>query len=154
MKTAAEMLFEKGGSIVTVPSTTTIVEALHIMVDHSIGAVVIKDDNQVKGIWTERDLMRNTLQAGFNPQTAKIGDYMTTNLKAVSSDSTCFMLLDKFLGLRLRHLLIEKDGEYIGMLSIGDVIKANLVEKTKELEKLNEMISWDYYEDWRWKNED
>jgi hypothetical protein len=51
----------------------------------------------------------------------------------------------------LRHLLIEKNGEFIGVLSSGDVMKANLNEKTKELEELNAMVSWEYYENWRWK---
>ena len=61
------------------------------------------------------------------------------------------MLKDKFLGLKLRHLLIEKEGKYIGLLSIGDVIKASIQEKDQELKNLNAMVSWEYYENWRWK---
>jgi hypothetical protein len=56
--------------------------------------------------------------------------------------------MDKFLGLRLRHLLIKKGEEYIGLLSIGDVIKASLQEKTREFEELHAVISWEYYEEW------
>ena len=62
--------------------------------------------------------------------------------------------MDKFLGLRLRHLPVEKEGEFIGLLSVGDVLKASLHEKTEELEKLNGMVSWDYYEEWRWDSEE
>jgi signal-transduction protein with cAMP-binding, CBS, and nucleotidyltransferase domain len=57
--------------------------------------------------------------------------------------------MDKFLGMRLRHLLIEKNGQYIGMLSSGDVMKETLREKTREYESLNFEVSWDYYENWR-----
>ncbi len=54
-----------------------------------------------------------------------------------------------FLGLFLRHLLIEKDGEYIGMLSIGDVLRASLLAKARQFQELNEFVSWDYYENWQ-----
>jgi CBS domain-containing protein len=54
-----------------------------------------------------------------------------------------------FLGLFVRHLLIEKEGEYIGMLSIGDVLRASLLSKHRQFAELNEFVSWDYYENWR-----
>ena len=54
-------------------------------------------------------------------------------------------------GLRIRHLLVEKEGRPIGLLSAGDVMKATLEMKNRELKALNAMVSWDYYEDWRWK---
>ncbi len=154
MKTAIEMLQEKGNKIYAVSPETTIYDALQVMVDNNIGAILIEDGGKIKGIWTERDLARNSLQAGFDVKTAKVGDFMITNLKKTADGATCFALLDKFLGMRLRHLLVEKDGEYVGLLSIGDVIKAALVEKTSELQTLNEMVKWDYYEDWRWKAKD
>ena len=59
--------------------------------------------------------------------------------------------MDKFLGRRIRHLLIEENGKYIGMLSGGDVMKCVIHEKDAELKQLNSMVSWDYYEDWKWK---
>ena len=151
MKTALDMLQEKGNKIFSVPPDTTIYEALNVMRDHNIGAMLVKENGNIAGIWTERDLVRNSLLAGFDPKTAKIGDYITTNLKKTADDATCYALLDKFLGMRLRHLLVEKDGELIGLLSIGDVIKAALVQKSTELDKLNAIVKWDYYEDWRWK---
>ena len=76
---------------------------------------------------------------------------MTTGLKSAPASDTVYMLKDKFLGLKLRHLLIEKEGKYIGLLSIGDVIKASIQEKDQELKNLNAMVSWEYYENWRWK---
>jgi CBS domain-containing protein len=54
-----------------------------------------------------------------------------------------------FLGLFVRHLLIEKEGEYIGMLSIGDVLRASLLSKHRQFAELNEFVSRDYYENWR-----
>ena len=118
------------------------------MVESGVGAVLVRDGEDVVGIWTERDLMRNTLVEDFDPATARIGDLMVAPIRSAPHTDTAYNLMDKFLGLRLRHLPIERNGHYIGMVSVGDVIKASLREKTKELESLNAVVSWDYYEDW------
>jgi len=60
-------------------------------------------------------------------------------------------LMDQFLGRHLRHLLIKKGGKFIGVLSIGDVMRATLSAKDNELKQLNAMVSWDYYENWKWE---
>lgn len=54
-----------------------------------------------------------------------------------------------FLGLFLRHILVEKEGEYIGLLSIGDVLRAGLLEKDRQFREINKFFSWDYYENWK-----
>jgi len=149
MKTAEEVLREKARDIISVSPDTSIYDALQKMVHYKIGAILIKDDNEIIGIWTERDLMHDSLREDFNIRQARIGDYMTTGLLSAPNTDSCYELMDKFLGMRLRHLLIEKNGEYIGMLSSGDVMKETLLEKTREYESLNFEVSWDYYENWR-----
>ena len=151
MKTAEDILREKGNQIISVSPDSTIYDALRIMIENQIGAILIKQEDEIIGIWTERDLMRNTVTVGFDPKSAIISEYMSTGLKTASYSDTVYALKDKFLGLRLRHLLIEKNGEYIGVLSVGDIIKASLMEKDQELKALNSMVSWEYYENWRWK---
>jgi signal-transduction protein with cAMP-binding, CBS, and nucleotidyltransferase domain len=74
---------------------------------------------------------------------------MSVNLISANVDEQAFQLYDKFLGRRIRHLLIEEDGEYIGLLSVGDVMKANLQQKNEEFEELNHMVSLEYYENWK-----
>ena len=78
---------------------------------------------------------------------------MTKSLIFAPHTDTVYNLMDKFLGLRVRHLLIEKDGETIGMVSSGDVMKASIQEKDAELKQLNSMVGWDYYENWGWRPE-
>ena len=58
-------------------------------------------------------------------------------------------LEEMFLGLFVRHLLVEKDGDYIGLVSIGDVLRANLLEKDRRFKEINDFVSWDFYENWR-----
>jgi signal-transduction protein with cAMP-binding, CBS, and nucleotidyltransferase domain len=151
MKTAEDILKQKGGDIICVSEDTVIIDALKKMIENKIGAVVVKRDEKLLGIWTERDLMRNTVIDGFDPKTAKVGEYMTNGLRYAPASDSVYMLMDKFLGMRLRHLVIEKDGIFIGLLTPGDVIKAILHSKTKELREKNAELSWEYYEDWKWK---
>ncbi len=151
MKIAQEMLHEKGGDVISVSPDTTLHDALTKMVKKNIGSMLVKDDSKIVGIWTERDLMKSSVKPGFDPKTAKIKDHMTKSLVSTPHNATVYNLQDKLVGKRLRHLLVEKDGEYIGILSAGDVMRATLDEKDNELQELNAKVSWDYYEDWRWK---
>ncbi len=151
MRTAEQILQDKEHHLIAVSPDTSIAEALQLMIKNQIGAMLIKENGQIVGIWTERDLMRNTMTAGFNAKTARIGDYMTTGLPSAPHDDSCYQLLDKFLGLRRRHLLIKKDDQYLDLLSIGDVIRSCLQAKDEELRKLNAFVSWEYYENWRWR---
>ncbi len=153
MKTANDMIHEKGSEIVCVPEGTVVMEALKQMNARKVGAIMVTRDDKPVGIWTERDLMRNTLDTTFDPKSAPIEDFMTRNLIFAPHTDTVYNLMDKFLGLRVRHLLIEKDGETIGMVSSGDVMKASIQEKDAELKQLNQMVGWDYYENWRWRPE-
>jgi signal-transduction protein with cAMP-binding, CBS, and nucleotidyltransferase domain len=153
MKTANDMIQEKGSDILCVPIGTTVLEALKKMNARKVGAILVTRDDKPVGIWTERDLMRNVLDRSFDPETARIEDYMTKDLIYAPHTDTVYNLMDKFLGLRVRHLLIENDNEIIGVVSSGDVMKASIQEKDGELKQLNTMVGWDYYENWCWRPE-
>lgn len=151
METAKNMVADKGREIMTVPVGTTLFATLEKMKQEKVGAILVTRDQRIIGIWTERDLMQDVTQEGFDLNSALIEDYMTTDLKSAPHTDTVFNLMDKFLGLRLRHLLIEEDGNIIGLVSSGDVMKCVIHEKDADLKQLNSMVSWDYYEDWKWK---
>jgi hypothetical protein len=75
---------------------------------------------------------------------------MSTDLIFAAHDTPVIKLQEKFLGLFIRHILIKKKKKYIGMLSIGDVIRASLWAKDAEIRDLNKIASWEYYENWSW----
>lgn len=150
MKSAEEILYEKGTKIISVNGQTTIDNVIRTLLENKIGAIIVKDNEDVIGIWTERDLLRNISIDKVDTGSTPVKDLMTKGIISAPHDDTVYNLMDKFLGKRLRHLLIEKNGKYIGLLSIGDVIKATLQEKSDELNDLKTMVSWDYYEDWKW----
>lgn len=149
MLTAEDILKNKGENIISVNIESTIADALKIMLENRIGAILVKEEDNIVGIWTERDLMRNVVTDGFYSKTTKIKEVMTTNLISAPSTDSLYQLMDKCLGKRLRHLLIEKDGKYVGILSTGDITRAHLMKKTEELDELSKMANWDYYENWK-----
>ncbi|MCI5105861.1 MAG: CBS domain-containing protein [Pseudomonadales bacterium] len=148
-RTARDILKDKGGHMVTINSDATVYQALTVMTQNKVGSIVVVEDEKIVGIWTERDLMFRVLEEGFDPKTARLRDNMSVNLISANVDEAAYQLYDKFLGRRIRHLLIEEGGEYIGILSVGDVLKTTLQQATEDLEELNQMVSLEYYENWK-----
>lgn len=149
-RTAEDVIRDKDRSIVSMPADATVRQALQSMAAQRVGAMLVTRNGAIVGIWTERDLMHDTLRIGFDPDKTELGDVMSSELISASHTDSLYEIMDKFLGLRIRHLLIEKDGGYIGLLTPGDVMKASLQEKSDELESLNHLVSWEYYEEWKW----
>jgi signal-transduction protein with cAMP-binding, CBS, and nucleotidyltransferase domain len=150
MKTAGDILNEKKRDMVTVRPEQTIREALERMQINRIGAILIKRDEKIVGIWTERDLARDILKRGFDINTALIGDHMTARLYTAPESTALIKLQEMFLGLFIRHILITQGRKTIGLLSIGDVMRASLLEKDTQIRDLTAMASWEYYENWGW----
>jgi len=147
MKVAEDIINEKDQPMITISHKATLLQALETMVNNHIGAIVVTDGDNVVGIYTERDWLRESIQKKLDSRTESIKDHMTTKLFSAPYNDPVYLLMDKILGKRIRHIFIEKEGKHIGILSAHDIIKASLNERTKEMES----ISWDYYENWRWK---
>ena len=147
MKTAEDILNEKNRDIISVSPDTTVLEALNVMVKNNIGALLVKEDGNFIGIYTEREFVHNSTKGFFNPRTAVIRDYMVEDLISAPYDYTVHELQDLLLGKCLRHILIVKEDHVIGIISAGDVTRADLVDHESQLKS----VSWDYYENWKWK---
>ena len=150
MKTAEEIVLEKNNEIVSVTKTQTVAEAIDLMNKNKIGAILVEENDDLIGIWTERDYLRGSSNPAFDPKTAKVGEHMTSPLHFASHDATLTQLEEMFLGLYLRHIPVKKDDKVLGLVSIGDVLRANLLDKDRQIKELNSMASWQYYENWGW----
>ncbi len=148
MITAEQILTSKTQEMICVSCDTKISDAIKIMNENSIGAILVKDNDEVCGIWTERDLLHNINEENFSIHTS-ICNHMTKDLLSAPYNVGVYKLLDIFLGKKIRHILIEKENQYIGILSQGDVVKAALNLKIQEIEELNKTLDWEYYENWR-----
>jgi len=151
MNIAENLIKDKNRELVSVPSNTTISAGIALMAKENVGCLLVTVDGEVTGIWSERDLARNIAERGFDIGSDEIKDYMKSPLKSCKWNESVYSLMDKFLGLRIRHLLVEKDGKYIGLLSVGDVMKASIRAKDHDLAQANSKLSWDYYEEWMHK---
>jgi len=150
MKTAGEILNDKKRDMVTVRPEQTIREALERMQVNRIGAILVKRGEKIVGIWSERDLARDILKRGFDIDTAVIENHMSTRLYTASDDTPILKLQEMFLGLFIRHILITHRRKTVGLLSIGDVMRASLLDKDTQIRDLTAMASWEYYENWGW----
>jgi CBS domain-containing protein len=124
MKTAETILREKNRPILAVSADTPVLTAVQTMVDNKVGAILVKGDDEIIGMWTERDLLRNTLIPGFDPATSPIGRYMMEGIDLVTHDVSVNELFNTFIEHKTRHLLVKRYNKFIGLLSVHDAIKA------------------------------
>ena len=150
MQTAEDILKEKKRDMITASPDQTVRDVLEIMHANRIGAMLVKRADKVVGIWTERDLARDILIPGFDIDTARVGEHMTTKLYTAPHDTPILKLQEMFLGLFVRHILIVQKRKTVGLLSIGDVLRAGLLEKDLQIRKLTAVAGWEYYENWGW----
>lgn len=150
MVTAEEIISLKGTNIVSIERDTVVIKAIQKMVENKIGALSVTKNGEIIGIWTERDLLRNSICEGFDMNTAKVGDCMLTNFNKMPHTATLYELEAAFLGLRARYLFITRNDMIIGMISAGDLMKTHLNLKHEEVEQLRSYVSMEYYENWKW----
>jgi CBS domain-containing protein len=140
MKTVRDLLAGKGDSVYSVTPTTTVYEALGVMAEKRIGAVLVLDANRLVGILSERDYARQVVLKGKTSKDTPVRDIMTSNVFCVSPDRTMEECMAIMTERRCRHLPVLVEGEVTGILSIGDVVKAVISEKQFEIEQLTSYI--------------
>ena len=131
MATAKDILDRKGKMVYSLSSNRTVLDALKLMADKEIGAVLIMEENKLIGIFSERDYARRGLLAGKH-ETALLKEVMTKDIYYVSPNETVDCCLAQMSDKHIRHLPVLEDGKVVGMLSIGDVVSF-LVRDQKEL---------------------
>ena len=145
MKTAEDIMKDAGRGFIAVSPETTVHEAVKVMVENKIGALLIRNDNEIIGIWTERDLLHSLVDSGFDPVTVAIKDCMTAEFNFVSHTASIYKLLDMFSESNLRHLIVSKDDEYLGLISTEDVNKVGIIETSKDYKSLFEHVGCGVY---------
>jgi CBS domain-containing protein len=140
MKTVRDLLAGKGDSVYSVTPTATVYEALGVMAEKRIGAVLVLEGNRLVGILSERDYARQVVLKGKTSKDTPVRDIMTSNVFCVSPDRTMEECMAIMTERRCRHLPVLVEGEVTGILSIGDVVKAVISEKQFEIEQLTSYI--------------
>lgn len=126
---------------VTIAPDATISEAAQLMSRHRIGAVVVSSDGEtVEGVLSERDIVRELARSGDSCLSGKVRDYMTREVETCAKGASADELLTRMTEGRFRHLPVVEDGKMIGVISIGDVVKAQLTQLEMEKGALEDMI--------------
>lgn len=140
--TVARILAEKGPSVVTVPSNRTLDDAIHLLAEKRIGAVVVSDaDETVLGILSERDIMRALARQGAAALDAPIAQHMTTKVVTCGRDTTIEDLMHLMTDGRFRHVPVVEDGRIVGLISIGDVVKRRIAAVEAEHQAMRDYIT-------------
>ncbi|MDX1556053.1 MAG: CBS domain-containing protein [Xanthomonadales bacterium] len=144
MSTIREVLNRKGGAVVTVDKETSVLEAIGIMSDANIGAIVVSDDGVPTGIFTERDYLRKIALRGRSSGSTKLYEVMSSPLITVDPGDTVDTAMETMTTCRCRHLIVSDGNTMQGIVSLGDLVKHMLVEKEAEVEQLSHYIAGSY----------
>lgn len=138
-----QILKSKAGSgeSVTITPEQTVQEAARLMAERRIGAVMVTDSGgQVVGVLSERDIVRELGRQGSDCLARTVGQVMTREVAGCTPEDPADHILARMTGGRFRHMPVIQDGRMIGVISIGDVVKARLDELSMEHDALKGMI--------------
>lgn len=141
MKAVAEILKGKTHvSIISVSSEITVLEAITLMTDTDISALMVIDNGQVAGIVTERDYVRRVARLQLSPQSTLVSEVMTRNLITVTPSDRTRFCMQLMIEKNLRHLPVLDDGKLVGLLSIRDLVKDVVAEQEGLISHLEQYI--------------
>lgn len=144
MSSIREVLDRKGGTIITVSSDTSVLEAIGNMSKANIGAVVVEQGGQAAGIFTERDYLRKIALEGRSSNDTAISEVMSSPLITVGPGESTREAMETMTECRCRHLIVMEEEEMVGIVSLGDLVKHLLVEAEAEVKQLSGYIAGSY----------
>ncbi|MBY0423546.1 MAG: CBS domain-containing protein [Parvularculaceae bacterium] len=135
------ILQSKGRDVVTIAATAEVAEAVAVLSEKNIGAVVVKEGAVVVGILSERDIVRRLKHDGADALVKIVRTYMTPNPVVCRPDHELDEILEIMTRRRVRHLPVMRDGVLLGMVSIGDVVKRKIEIAEEEARALKDYIA-------------
>ena len=139
--TVQDVLTKKGSRVITVSPTSTVYEAIQTLAANNIGAVLVLDDGRLVGIVSERDYARQVILKGKASKETTVREIMTTTVVSVLPDQSIGECMALMTEKRFRHLPVLLGDQLLGILSVGDIVKALLDEQAFKIEQLESYIS-------------
>ncbi|MCT8990960.1 CBS domain-containing protein [Chelativorans sp. SCAU2101] len=140
--TVKAILDAKGRDVVTIAASRTLREAVSLLAEHRIGALVVTvDDDRISGILSERDIVRAIGREGAEVLEKPVSAVMTARVQVCRESHTVNEVMQIMTEGRFRHLPVEKDGRLAGIVSIGDVVKRRIEEVEREAEEIRTYIA-------------
>ncbi len=141
MVTVRDLLRVKGDQVFTITPNTSVIEALRLLTEKDIGALLVEEGQKIVGIISERDFVRMIAETGRCPLDAFVNDIMTTEVITVHPDQTIQQCMTIMTQERIRHLPVIDEERLIGLVSIGDVVKSIITSHESTIDQLENFIS-------------
>ena len=142
MGRVSEILRGKTGDVLKIEASETVFEALKKLVAANVGSILVTDDSeQVIGIMTERDYLRKIAVLGRTSHDTLVGEIMTSPIMYVTPETTVEESMAIMTDRRIRHLPVVDEGEVVGVISIGDVVKFKSKQQSFEIQYLTDYIT-------------
>lgn len=141
MALVKHLLERKGKVVWSIPSSTTVAEALKLLEKHDIGAMPVVDGDKLVGILSERDLVRKMAGTGKMDFTAPIRDIMITNVYFVETNNSVEECMKLMTTKHIRHLPVVEKQKVVGVISIGDLVKEIIADRESTIKSLENYIT-------------
>jgi CBS domain-containing protein len=141
MQTVNQLLRAKGGHIFSVEPTDSVLQAIEMMATRHVGALLVMSQGRLIGIISERDYARKVILKKRSSHDTPVGDIMTSPAVTVTPSDTVHHCMQLMTERRFRHLPVMESDRVVGMLSIGDLVKAVIEEQSAQIEQLERYIA-------------
>ena len=140
MATVSQMLMVKGSGVYTIAPGATVLDALELMAEKDVGALVVIEEDEIAGIFSERDYARKIALKGRSSRDTPLRDVMTADVICVTPLQTADKCMAIMTDKRIRHLPVLEEGHLAGIISIGDVVKTIMNEQRVMINHLEDYI--------------
>jgi len=144
MSSVSEILETKGAMVLSVGINESVFDAISLMAEVNIGAVLIQDGGTISGIFTERDYLQRVALKSLSSKETRVGDVMTKPVISADKSDSIQQCMETMTTCHCRHLPVVEGEKLLGIVSIGDLVKRMLDEKQIEVEKLSQYITGTY----------
>src|SRR5215468_1595012 len=140
MISVRQLLDRKGRQVFSVAPGTAVLEAIRMMADRPVGALLVMDGESLSGIVSERDYARKVILKGRSSADTPVRDIMTATVITVQPETPVEKCMQIMTERRVRHLPVIESGHVVGMVSIGDLVKAVIAAQQQHIEQLESYI--------------
>lgn len=140
MTTVKQLLAEKGQHVWTIDPDKTVLDAIRLLAEKDVGALVVVDGGQPVGMFSERDYVRKVYLKGKTSPTTLVHEVMSTPVVSVGYNHTVEQCMAIMTNRRIRHLPVVENGKLVGIVSIGDLVNSIIREQNQLIEQLESYI--------------
>jgi CBS domain-containing protein len=140
MQTVKHLLEVKAAQVLSVGANDSVLHAIGVMAQYHVGALLVMQGDKLIGVMSERDYARKVILNGRASHDTKVGEIMSAPVITVGPDDTVHHCMEIMTDKRIRHLPVVAAGRVVGVLSIGDLVKAVIDEQRQEIEQLQRYI--------------